>query len=282
MSSLGNLSPQLELASERGQVGFPLSWFRNPTLRAAGGRRGLTRFRGTPCDRQQSGAKPLAAHSGRGERASSGRSRLRRGFSTRTRSLADSPTRKSVVVPSPGGSPHPEEELDVTLTPLSLRSLSDDALLASLRALAVRDADLEADLLVNLGELDARELYLGQGYPSLFAWCTEVLHFSESIAYHRITAARTARAFPRVLDAVRSGELHLSAVRLLAPHLTRENEAELLDRAQHRGKRAIEAMLADRAPKPGVPAQVRRLPAPLPATRPGDGMRGPASPCGVP
>ena len=35
-----------------------------------------------------------------------------------------------------------------------------------LRSLAGRDAELEADLLVHLGEVDARELYLGEGYPS--------------------------------------------------------------------------------------------------------------------
>ncbi len=164
-------------------------------------------------------------------------------------------------------SPHPGEELRRAPDAFSLRDVSDHALLAALRALARRDADLEADLLVHLGELDARELYLGEGHPSLFAYCTEALHFSESVAYHRITAARAARAFPRVLEAVRAGELHLSAVRLLAPQLTRENQDELIARARRKGKRAIEAWLADRAPKPDVPAQVRRLPVSAPRTR---------------
>ncbi len=149
------------------------------------------------------------------------------------------------------------------LTPFSMRDLSDGDLLAALRSLAGRDTELEADLLVHLGEVDARELYLGEDYPSLFAYCTEVLHFSESAAYHRITAARAARGFPRVLDAVRSGELHLSAVRLLAPQLTLENQGELIERARHKTKRAIEEMLANRAPKPDVPARVRRLPEPV-------------------
>ncbi len=156
----------------------------------------------------------------------------------------------------------------MSLSPFSLRTLSDRALLAALRELAARDADLEADLLVHLGEMDARELYLAEGYPSLFAWCTEVLHFSEWAAYHRIAAARAARAFPLVLERVRAGEVHLSGVRLLAPHLTKENQVELLDRARHRSKRAIEEMLADRAPKPDVPAQVRKLPEPVPPSAP--------------
>ncbi len=152
----------------------------------------------------------------------------------------------------------------MNLTPFSLRDLSDRELLDALRALAVRDAELEADLLVHLGEVDARELYLGEDHPSLFTYCTEVLHFSESVAYHRITAARAARTFPRLLDALRSGELHLSAVRLLSSQLTLENQDELIERARHKSKRAIEAWLADRAPKPDVPAQVRRLPGSAP------------------
>jgi hypothetical protein len=68
------------------------------------------------------------------------------------------------------------------------------------------------------------------------------------------------------LEFVRSGELHLSAVRLLAPHLTRENQGEVLAAARHKSKRAIEEMLADRAPKPDVLAHVRRLPEPVPVS----------------
>jgi hypothetical protein len=62
------------------------------------------------------------------------------------------------------------------------------------------------------------------------------------------------------LDHLRRGELHLSGVKLLAPHPTAENHVELLERARHRSKRAIEALLADRAPKPDAAALVRRLP----------------------
>ena len=44
--------------------------------------------------------------------------------------------------------------------------------------------------------------------------------------------------------------------------LTPENHVELLDRARHKTRRAIEIILADRAPKPDVPARVRQLPDP--------------------
>jgi 5-methylcytosine-specific restriction endonuclease McrA len=146
--------------------------------------------------------------------------------------------------------------------PSPVQVLSDEDLLGALRALSARSSDVEADLLAHLAEVDARELYLGEGYPSMFAYCTEALHFSEACAYQRITAARAARAYPVLLEGVRSGELHLAAVRLLAPHLTAENHAELIDAARHRSKRSIEEMLADRAPKPDALPLVRRVPTP--------------------
>jgi hypothetical protein len=43
---------------------------------------------------------------------------------------------------------------------------------------------------------------------------------SEHAAYGRIEAARAARRFPVLLDLLAEGSLHLTAIGLLAPHLT--------------------------------------------------------------
>ena len=141
-----------------------------------------------------------------------------------------------------------------------LATLPDRDLLRALHDLVARDCQVEAHLLTHLAEVDARLLYLEEGCSSMFAYCTEVLHFSEAQAYDRIQAARAARSYPAVLERIRRGEIHLSGVKLLAPHLTPESHVELLDRARHRSKRAIEEFLADRAPKPDAPSIVRRLP----------------------
>ena len=44
------------------------------------------------------------------------------------------------------------------------------------------------------------------------------------------------------------------------PHLTRENREALLERASHRSKRQVEEQIAEIAPRPDVPAMVRKLP----------------------
>ena len=100
----------------------------------------------------------------------------------------------------------------------------------------------------------------------MFLYCTEALHFSEASAYRRIAIARAARIHPLLLERIREGAIHLAGAKLLAPHLTPENRGELLDLARHKSKRAIEVLLADRAPKPDVPARVRQLPERRPAS----------------
>ena len=102
----------------------------------------------------------------------------------------------------------------------TLSHLSDQSLLHGLKSLVSQDRATTALLIAHLGEIDSRRLYAPAGYPSLFAWCLEELHFSEESACRRIRAARVARGYPAVLDMLADGRLHLTAVDLLAPRLT--------------------------------------------------------------
>jgi hypothetical protein len=114
-------------------------------------------------------------------------------------------------------------------------------------------------LIRSLTEFDARRLYLREGCSSLFTYCTQVLHLSEGSAYNRIETARAARRYPRVLEALALGDLTLTAVRLLAPHLTPENHAEMLAAACHRSKLEIQELIASLSPRPAAMTTVKRL-----------------------
>ena len=131
-----------------------------------------------------------------------------------------------------------------TILPDATVYLSDGQLIVEVKAAASREREATTRLIALLAELDARRLYLGQGCSSLFTYCTHVLRLSEHAAYGRIAAARAARTFPAILDHLTDGSLTLTAVTLLAPHLTPENHLEILDAARHQGKRAIEAIRA--------------------------------------
>jgi len=138
--------------------------------------------------------------------------------------------------------------------------LSDLDLLARTRELIDQSHRTEADLLVHLGEIDERKLYLEHSSPSMFEFCVGELQFSEDAAYSRITVARAARRLPAMIGALRSGQVHLTGLRLLAPHLTAENDRELLAQAAGKTKSEIQELVAHLAPQPPVAPTIRKLP----------------------
>jgi len=137
--------------------------------------------------------------------------------------------------------------------------LSDRDLLAETARVADRERRTTAELLALLAELDSRRLYLGAGYSSLFAYCTQALRFSESAAYSRITAARAARRFPILYTLLTGGDVTLTTVSLLAAHLTDENHESLLGTARHKCKRDVEHLVAGLYAQPDITSSIRRL-----------------------
>jgi hypothetical protein len=142
-------------------------------------------------------------------------------------------------------------------------ALSDHDLLARIGVLAGKEREASVELVAHLAALDARpSLYAAQGHGSLFTYCTDVLLLSEDAACNRIYAARACGLYPEILDLLASGALSLTSVRMLRPHLTRENHEAVLARASGRSRREIEALVAELAPRPDVPTSVRKVPAP--------------------
>jgi len=150
----------------------------------------------------------------------------------------------------------------MTSTIQSFAHVSDDELLATVKRLAATECRATAALVRSLMELDERRLYLGEGYSSMFTYCTQALHLAEGAAYNRIDAARAARRFPAILTALEDGAITLTTVRLVAPHLTTANHQEVLARARHKGKREIEELVALLRPLPPVQSTIRKLPEP--------------------
>ena len=93
----------------------------------------------------------------------------------------------------------------------------------------------------------------------MFAYAVEVLHLSEPEAYLRITVARVSRKYPKLLEMLSDGRLHLSGLGNLAPHLTEENCEAVLAQAEYKSKRQIEELVVELSPKPDVPAMIRKL-----------------------
>lgn len=146
----------------------------------------------------------------------------------------------------------------MTASTVAFADLSDDQHVAEVHRLAAAERCATAVLIRSLIELDNRpHLYLRDGCSSLFVYCTRVLHLAEGATYNRIEVARAARRFPLMLDALEDGSVTLTALRLLAPHLTDTNHRDVLGAARHKSKAEVERLIASLRPKPDVPAVIR-------------------------
>jgi len=141
-----------------------------------------------------------------------------------------------------------------------IRALGDDELLAAVIGLMRHSNELLAELLAHLAEVDQRRLFLDLGFPSMHAYCMAALGMCESTAGRRITAARVCRKFPQVLGRVANGELHLSAVCSLSPHLDWDNAPELIELCSNKSRRKVDEILAARFPRADVREKVRLEP----------------------
>lgn len=142
---------------------------------------------------------------------------------------------------------------------------TDSHLIEVMPRLVGRECAATAVVVAGLIEFDSRRLYLPLGYPSMFQYCLQCLKLTEDATFNRLEAARAARKFPGVLDLLHSGDLSLTAARMLAPHLTAGNSVTVLEQARHKTKREIELLVARLKPQPPVPSVIRKLPEPKPA-----------------
>jgi hypothetical protein len=144
-----------------------------------------------------------------------------------------------------------------------LTQLTNEELIAGTRRLVGASNQVFAMLLAHLGEVEARGLHRERACASLYTYCIYELRFSEDAAFRRVSAARLVKRFPVLYGAIASGELHLTGLLMLGPHLTPENHLEVLARAKHRTKKELGKLLRTLAPLPEPPARIEPLgPAP--------------------
>jgi len=142
---------------------------------------------------------------------------------------------------------------------MNLRGHTAEALLSDVRGLIGSQRELTARLITYLAEIEHRRLHLLAGFSSMFEFCVKELHLSEGEAFRRLVAARLGRKFPVIHSLIASGEVHLSALALLRPHMTEANHAELLQAVRGKSKREVEMLLATRFPQQDEPTRVRAM-----------------------
>ncbi len=146
-----------------------------------------------------------------------------------------------------------------------LAHLSNSELLDNTRGLVGKSNQVFAALLAHLAEVEARGLHRTRACASLYTYCIYELRFSEDAAARRAGAAKLVKRFPLLLGAIAKGELHLTGLLMLGPHLTPENLVEVLGRAKFRTKKELGRLVRELPPLPLVPDVVEPL-HPVPAS----------------
>src|SRR5690606_2078038 len=123
-----------------------------------------------------------------------------------------------------------ETEIPNQASAYNLDHVSNSELHLSTRRLVGRSNQILAALLAHLGEIEARGIHRERACASLHTYLVYELRLSEDAAFRRGRAARLCREFPVILEHIAAGEIHLTALLLLGPHLTEANHRELLAR----------------------------------------------------
>jgi hypothetical protein len=138
----------------------------------------------------------------------------------------------------------------------SVSVLSDSDLIARLPALVGAERNAIAVVIEHLAEMERRRLYLEHATFSLYRYCIERLGYSEDAALKRHRVARLALRFPRVLEELRAGTIHLTGLFLLSAYLTEENAEALVAAARGKSRRQIDELIARWFPRPDVPPRI--------------------------
>lgn len=132
-------------------------------------------------------------------------------------------------------------------------------LFAGLRRLDGTESRSLAAILAHLAELYNRRAAEEIAFPSLYAYCTKELGYSEAEALLRIRTARAAYNFPCILTMIAQRQIHVTAVSKLWPHLTSANYRSLLAKAGRRTLEELDRLLAELAPLPEKRSIIRTL-----------------------
>jgi 5-methylcytosine-specific restriction endonuclease McrA len=156
-----------------------------------------------------------------------------------------------------------------------LSHLADPTLELELATSTVRLSKDVASHLARIAEFDARKLYAPAGCSSMHDYCKERLGMNKDVASKRIQAARVARDFPAIFEAVADGRLTYSAVCLLAPCLATGTAESLIAAAAGKSSAEVRQFLREQFPKPEVFTWTE-TPVGQPVPRQADGVAGAA------
>lgn len=104
-----------------------------------------------------------------------------------------------------------------------LQKMDNPTLLGQVKLLVGKEKAIISEVIESLREIETRKLHLEGGYPSMFAFATDFLGYSEAEAHIRIQAARLSQSIPELPAMIQAGTLSLSVAAAAQSTFRKEN-----------------------------------------------------------
>lgn len=115
----------------------------------------------------------------------------------------------------------------------------------------------EAEILIEVGDMQRLKLFAPLGYVSLYDYCERRLKLSPTQAYYFKMVLEKSLEVPEIKNAVKSGELSLSQARRIVPAVTKANFREWIDKAKDLRQGELEKAVTAVNPKAHVREKIR-------------------------
>jgi len=138
-----------------------------------------------------------------------------------------------------------------------LQGIDQEIILRRLDSLNDRERRLKVRILLYLREIDRRKIYLEEGYPSMFSFCTEHMRYSESTAVRRIKAERALGRSKRVIPMLLSGEMTVTGLSKIESICKPDNTEKILEQAAGCSCRELDLLRARHNPQEPSPERVK-------------------------
>ena len=140
---------------------------------------------------------------------------------------------------------------------VELQTLRRDDLLVGLDHLNRKERRLKVKVLLYLREIDRRDLYLEEGYSSMFDFCIKYLGYSESTAVRRIKAERALGRSKRIIKMLLSGKITVTGLSRIESICRPDNTEKILQQAAGCSCRELDKLRARHCPREPEPEKVK-------------------------
>jgi hypothetical protein len=123
--------------------------------------------------------------------------------------------------------------------------------------------------LQHLLEVENRKLHLKEGYSSLYQYAIEVLHYSEALAFRRISAMRLMKEIPQIKTSIEEGTIQLTQLTQAQQYfkskakdsvpLNKDEKVEILESLKNKTTRETEIVFAALNPEQVTRDKIRPI-----------------------